>query len=91
MASLLGSFDVSDYATWKETFDSDPLGRNAAAQGHRIFQDVDDPNHVFVGIEFASAEEAKAFRERLLGSDVISRMTPIQMPTVVEVVDQATY
>jgi hypothetical protein len=89
---MLGSFDVADYNAWKEAFDADVLGRKEAALGHRIFQDVDDPNHVFVGIEFATEEDARGYRDRLRSSaEVMSRMTLIQAPTIVDTVDEAKY
>jgi hypothetical protein len=92
MALMLGSFQVADYDAWKQMFDSDPLGRKQAATGHRIFRSVENPNHIFVSIGFATEADAKAFRDRLLGSDeVMSRMTPVQPPTVVDTVDEATY
>ena len=91
MALMLGSFDVADYDAWKEMFDSDPLGRKQAAMGHTIFRDVENPNHIFVGLEFATEADAKVFRDRLLGSEVMDRMTPIQAPTVVDTADEAKY
>ena len=93
MAYMLGHFEVDDYDTWKQgTFDADPAGRQEAAMGHMIFRGVDDPNKVFVGVEFDSVEEAKSFRERLLGSGALDQgMTVVTPPTVVEVADRAEY
>jgi len=88
---MLGSFHVADYDRWKAQFDGDRVGRREVAKGHQVFQDVDNPNHVFVGIEFSSAEDAKAFRERLRGSGVLEEMTDETAPTVVEVTDRSTY
>jgi hypothetical protein len=90
-ALMLSRFGVDGYEEWKRMFDTDPVGRKQAARGHRIFQSVDDPNDVFIGLEFASVEEAKSFRERLLASGVLDRITVKVEPTVVEVVDEATY
>jgi hypothetical protein len=90
-AFLLSRFGLDGYEQWKQMFDSDPVGRKQAASGHRIFQNVDDPNDVFIGVEFASAEEAKSFRERLLASDVLDRVSVKVEPTVVESVDEARY
>lgn len=92
MALMFGSFQVPDYEAWKQMFDSDPLGRKDAALGHQIFRDIEDPNHIFVSIEFPTEADAKTFRDRLLGSaEVMSRMTPIQPPTVVGAADEAKY
>jgi len=91
MATLVSVFDTGDYDAWKETFDSDPAGRRQAAQGHRIMRSVDNPNEVFVRVDFGSADEARTFRERLLSSGALDRVTIIKEPTVVEVADEATY
>ena len=90
-AFLLGVFDTGDYDTWKKMFDSDPAGRSQSAQGHRIFRNVDNPNEVFVRVDFASTEEARSFRERLLASGALDNVTIKTEPTVVEVADEATY
>ena len=91
MAFLLAHFEVADYEQWKQMFDSDPAGRQGSAVGHQVFQAVDDPNKVFVGVEFASADEANTFRERLLASGALDRVTVKTEPTVVESVDQTRY
>ena len=91
MAFLLGVFDTGDYDAWKKMFDSDPAGRKQAGRGHRIFRSVDNPNLVFVRVEFASVDEAKSFRERLLASGALDNVTVKMEPTVVEMADQATY
>ena len=93
MAYMLLQFEAEDYETWKERFDSDPAGRKETAKGYMIFRGVDDPKKVFVGVEFASVEEAKSFRERLLASGALEStdVTVVMPPTVVEVADRAEY
>lgn len=91
MASMVMGLNTGDYETWKERFDSDPIGRKQAAQGHRIHRSVDDPNTVFVRTEFGSVDEAREFRERLLASGVLDAVTVVQEPTIVELADEATY
>ena len=91
MAFMLAVFDVGDYDAWKERFDSDPVGRKETAKGHRVFRAVDDPNKVFIGLEFESADDAKAFREKLLGSGALDSITVVQEPTVVETADEQAY
>jgi hypothetical protein len=91
VAFLLGHFDVRDYDAWKQMFDSDPAGRKEAAKGHIISRGVDNPSDVFVRVEFASVDEAKSFRERLLGSGALNNVDVKTQPTVVEVADEATY
>jgi hypothetical protein len=91
MALVLGRFKVGDYDAWKQGFDSDPAGRKEAARGHRVYRSVEDPNDVFVGVDFASADEAKSFRERLLASGALDNVDVKVEPTVVEEADAADY
>ena len=90
-AFLFGHFDVGDYDSYKKMFDSDPAGRKQSAKGHQIYRSVDKPSEVFIGVEFDSAEEAKAFRQRLLASSALDNVTVKIEPTVVEVADEAKY
>jgi hypothetical protein len=91
MAFLVAHFDVGNYETWKEMFDSDPAGRKQSAKGHGIMRSVDNPSEVFVRVEFASADGAKAFRDQLLKSSALDNVTVKTEPTVVELADEATY
>lgn len=91
MASMVGVFRTDDYEDWKRMFDSDPVGRRQVAKGHRVMRSVDDPNEVFLRVDFSSVDEAKAFRERVLASGVLDRLTMVKEPTVVDVADEATY
>ena len=91
MAFLLGVFDTGNYDSWKQMFDSDPAGRKQSAKGHRVFRGADNPNEVFVSLEFASVEDAKSFRERLLASGALDNVTVEKEPTVAELVDETAY
>ena len=89
-AFMLINFDAP-YDEWKPIFDSDPAGRAQVAKGYTVSRGVDDPNDIFVRVEFASVEEAKTFRDKLIGTGVLGRF-PVKMgPTVVEIADQHTY
>ena len=92
MAFILAHFEIDDYDTWKrERFDADPAGRKQSAKNHLISRGVDDPSQVFVRVEFDSAEEAEAFRERLMEVGALEGITVKVPPTVVEVADSAEY
>ena len=91
MASMVGVFRTDDYESWKRMFDSDPVGRKQVAKGHRVMRSVDDPNEVFLRVDFDSVDDAQAFRERVLASGVLDRITVVKEPTVVDVADEATY
>jgi len=90
VAFLTGVFE-SDFDAFKQQFDSDPLGRKQAAKGHTLLRGVDNPNEIFVRIEFDSAEDAKSFGEKVRGSDVLQNVNVKVPPTVTEMADQATY
>ncbi len=84
MAFILTRIHVGDYDAWKPMFDADTPGTRQSARGHRVLRSVEDPNEVFVQVEFASVDEAKAARERLLASGVLDRFSDKTGPTVVE-------
>jgi len=91
MAFMLTRIQVNDYDAWKPVFDSDSPGVRKAAKGHRILRSVEDPNEVFVQVEFASSDDAKAARERLLASGVLERVTVKSGPTVTEVAETVAH
>jgi hypothetical protein len=91
MAYLFGNFDVGDYDRWKGMFDSDPAGRKQAGKGHVLYRSVDNSNDVFVAVEFASVDDAKSFRERLLASGALDNVEVKTPPTVVEEAESASY
>jgi hypothetical protein len=80
-----------DFDAFKERFDSDPLGRKQVAKGHTMLRSVDNPNEIFLRVEFDSVEDARSFQEKVRGSDVMQDMTLKVPPTVTEMADQATY
>jgi hypothetical protein len=94
MAIMVMNFEVDDYDAWKPMFDADPAGRREnGATGHVVSRAVDNPNEVFVRVEFPSVEQAKTFREGLVASGVMERagMRLKAGPTVAEVADSTTY
>jgi hypothetical protein len=84
MAFMLTRIKVDDYDAWKPIFDSDHPGARKAAKGHRILRGVEESNEVFVQVEFASSDDAKAARERLLASGVLDRVTVKDGPTIAD-------
>jgi hypothetical protein len=92
MAFVVARFQLDDYDRWKrERFDQDPAGRQQAAKGHRILRNADDPNEVFVQVEFDSADSARSFREKLMSSGALDGINILTQPTVVEEADSQTY
>jgi hypothetical protein len=84
MAVILTRINVGDYDAWKPMFDQDRPGARRSAIGYRLFRNSDDPNEVYIQVEFDSTEEAIAARDRLLSSGVLDRFPDKTGPTVVE-------
>jgi hypothetical protein len=94
MAIMLLHFETDDYDAWKPTFDNDPIGRReGGAIGHMLSRSVDNPNEVFIRVEFPSVDQATAFRDKLSASGVFERagMRIKTGPTVAEVAEVTTY
>ena len=90
MAFLVGVFE-GDFDAFKQQFDSDPLDRKQVAKGHTIMRGVDNPNEIFLRVEFDSAETARSFGEKVRGSDVLQNVTVKLPPTVTELAERADY
>ena len=54
---------------------------------------MDNPNEVFIRLEFPSADQAKAFRDKLAASGAFERggMRIKSGPTVAETAEERTY
>jgi hypothetical protein len=89
-AFIVGVFE-GDVDAWKERFDADPLGRKQVAKGHTLLRAADNPNQVFVRLEFDRLEDAKAFAEKVRGSNVLEGLTLTVPPTAAELVEKAEY
>ncbi len=86
-AFVITRIQVGDYDTWRQMFDQDrPQAREKATE-KRVFRGVDDPNHVFIFLEFDSLDDANESRHRLLESGVLDRFEDKHGPNVVEEVE----
>jgi hypothetical protein len=86
-AFIITRIHVGDYDTWRPMFDQDRPGAREKAKVQRVFRKVDDPNHVFIFLEFDSVEEAEEARQRLEASGVLERFQDKHGPNVLEEVD----
>jgi heme-degrading monooxygenase HmoA len=91
MAFIMTRLQVGDYNAFKPLFDQDSPGTRATATGYRLFRSVEDPNEVFIQVEFDSAEDATAGRDKLLSAGVLERWSDRTGPTVVEVAETVVY
>jgi hypothetical protein len=93
VAFMVLHLETADYDAWKQMFDSDPAGRRETAKGHIVSRSADNPNEVFIRVEFASVGDARSFRERLLASGALDNpdVTVKTGPTVIEPAENVTY
>ena len=55
-----------DFDAWKQSFESDPVGREqGGVRRYRILRGTDDPNFAVIELEFDSSGEAEAFGAKL--------------------------
>jgi len=83
-AFIITRIHVGDYDTWRPMFDQDRPQARERATIQRVFRNVDDPNHVFVFLEFGSVEEAEEAQRRLVESGVLDRFDDKHGPNVVQ-------
>ncbi len=83
-AFVITRIQVGHYETWRQMFDQDRPRAREKAVVQRIFRGVDDPNHVFIFLEFASVDDANEARRRLLESGVLDRFDDKHGPNVVQ-------
>jgi hypothetical protein len=86
-AFVITRIHVGDYETWRPMFDQDRPGARERAKVQRVFRKVDDPNHVFIFLEFDSVEDAQEARQRLESSGVLDRFEDKHGPNVLEEVE----
>jgi hypothetical protein len=83
-AFIITRIQTGDYDTWRPMFDQDRPQAREKATVQRVLRNVDDPNEVFIFLEFASAEDAEEARRRLVDSGVLDRFEDKHGPTVLE-------
>jgi hypothetical protein len=82
-AFIITRIQTGDYDRWRPMFDQDrPLAREKATR-QRVFRKVDDPNHVFIFLEFDSLDDAHTAERRLVESGVLDRFDDKHGPNVV--------
>ncbi len=60
MPTLRIEHQVADFDSWKEAFDSDPVGREqSGVRRYVISRGIDEPNYVTIDLEFDTADHAK--------------------------------
>jgi hypothetical protein len=83
-AFIITRIQVGDYDAWRSMFDQDRPQAREKAKVQRVFRKVDDPNHVFIFLEFGSVEDAQEAQQRLVESGVLDRFEDKHGPNVVQ-------
>ena len=83
-AFIMTRIQTGDYDTFRQMFDQDKPQAREKAKNVRMFRAADDPNHVFIFIEFESVEDAQEGRQRVLDAGVLDRFEDKHGPNVVE-------
>jgi hypothetical protein len=91
MPFMLTRIDTGDYDAWKVAFDQDAPGVRSTAKSYRILRSVENPGEVTILVEFNSEDDARAGREKLLGSGILDRFSDKDLPKLVEEAESHTY
>ena len=81
-AFIITRIQTGDYDTWRPMFDLDKPRAREKAQVQRVLRSSDDPNEVFIYLEYESLEDAKEARDRLVSSGVLNRFEDKHGPNV---------
>jgi hypothetical protein len=81
-AFIITRIQTGNYDRWRPMFDQDQPSAREKAQGQRVLRSVDDPNEVFIYLEFAGVDEANEARDRLVSSGVLDRFEDKHGPYV---------
>ena len=82
-AFVITRIHVGDYDAWRPMFDQDRPRAREKAKVQRVFRGVEDPNHVFIILEFESVDDAQESGRRLVASGVLDRFEDKHGPNVV--------
>ncbi len=82
-AFVITRIQVGEYDAWRPMFDQDRPRARERATVQRVFRGVEDPDHVFILLEFDSVDDAQEARRRLLESGVLDRFADKHGPNVV--------
>jgi hypothetical protein len=85
---------VRQYEAWKQAFDADPVGREAAGvRRYRIERPIDDPAYVMIDLEFDDTGHAEAMLASLreLWGSVQGTLIGDPRVRIVELVESREY
>ena len=81
-AFIITRIQTGDYDRWRPMFDQDLPRAREKAHVQRVLRSIDEPNEVFIYLEYSSVEDANEARERLVSSGVLDRFEDTNGPNV---------
>ena len=81
-AFVITRIQTGGYDRWRPMFDNDQPRAREHARVQRVLRSVDDPDEVFVYLEFERLEDAEEARSRLVASGVLDRFEDKHGPNV---------
>ena len=81
-AFIITRIQTGDYDAWRPMFDQDQPRAREKVLLQRVLQNADDPNEVFVCLEYQNLADANEARNRLLSSGVLDRFSDKHGPNV---------
>ena len=81
-AFIITRIQTGDYDRWRPMFDQDQPRAREKAHAQRVLRSVDEPNEVFIYLEYASLADANEARARLVSSGVLERFDDTHGPNV---------
>lgn len=81
---VITRIQTGNYDVWRPMFDQDRPRAREKAKTQRVLRSVDDPNEVFIYLEFESTDDATEASRRLLESGVLDRFEDKHGPNVLE-------
>jgi hypothetical protein len=79
---IITRIQTGDYERWRPMFEQDQPRAREKAILQRVFRRTDDPNEVFIYLEFERLDDANEARDRLLSSGVLDRFDDKHGPNV---------
>jgi hypothetical protein len=81
-AFIITRVQTGNYARWRPMFDQDKPRAREKAVVQRVLQNTEDPNEVFVYLEYSTVEDANEARDAIVTSGVLDRFDDTYGPTV---------
>ena len=81
-AFIITRIQTGDYDGWRPMFDQDRPQAREKALLQRVLRSNDDPNEVFIYLEYETLDDANEARNRLLSSGVLDRFDDKHGPNV---------